>query len=487
MPWKHGLSTAISRHKARLTAELTKARLRRGFASIDMLRAHIDKQALSGNVNEVAVGTCNTRPRWVRVNTLRTTLDEQLETTFASYSRTSDLRDVTASGVDSKVLYIDENVRDLVAVSQSLNVTTEIAYKDGKLILQDKASCCPALLLDPASTSGDIIDACAAPGNKTTHLAALLASSQLANTEARQDRKIIACERDFVRSQTLEWMVKAAGVEDIVHIKGKQDFMKLNPHSKEFANVTALLLDPSCSGSGIVGRDEVKLDIRFPVGSKAQNPPTKGKKRKRIDEQGQVESFVKPTPAAQDEEIRMQLDANDPRLQARLSALSDFQLRLLQHAMAFPAARRITYSTCSVHSEENEQVVVKALLSDVAVEGGWSIFKRQDQIEGLRKWKKRGSIEAVVETGIDAGSTAAVLDVNTISDACIRCEKNSEDGTMGFFVVGFVRHVEASHDDEISSAQGSKTVLENGKDEDTTDGAEDDTEDEWNGFSDEES
>jgi putative methyltransferase len=414
-------------------------------------------------------------------------LDKQLQTTFADYSKTTDLRSVTARGAHAKLLYIDNNVPNLVAIPQSVNITTESAYKDGIFILQDKASCFPALLLDPASTSGDIIDACAAPGNKTTHLAALLASSELHTSEGCRDGKIVACERDTTRSQTLARMVRVAGAEDIVHIKAKQDFMKLNPHAKDFANVTALLLDPSCSGSGIVGRDEVKLDVRLPDAFKAPTPLNKGKKRKRNDANGQTKSTVRPAVDAQDEEIPTQLDKSDPKLQARLSALSDFQLRLLQHAMAFPAARRITYSTCSVYNEENEHVVTKALLSDVALARGWSILKRQNQIEGLKEWKKRGNVDAVVETGIDAGSTSAVLDVNTISDACIRCEKNSNDGTMGFFVAGFVRNVEAPQNGAQFPQQGSKIARTNETGEEEPNDTSDDIEDEWNGFSDEES
>lgn len=41
----------------------------------------------------------------------------------------------------------------------------------------------------------------------------------------------------------------------------------------------------------------------------------------------------------------------------RLQALAGFQRRVLSHALRFPAVQRLAYSTCSVHREENEDVV----------------------------------------------------------------------------------------------------------------------------------
>lgn len=45
--------------------------------------------------------------------------------------------------------------------------------KESKLILQDKASCLPSFLLNPARGSV-VLDMCAAPGMKTSHLAAIM-------------------------------------------------------------------------------------------------------------------------------------------------------------------------------------------------------------------------------------------------------------------------------------------------------------------------
>lgn len=45
----------------------------------------------------------------------------------------------------------------------------------------------------------------------------------------------------------------------------------------------------------------------------------------------------------------------------RLQALAGFQRRVLNHALSFPALQRLVYSTCSLHQEENEDVVQAVL------------------------------------------------------------------------------------------------------------------------------
>lgn len=47
--------------------------------------------------------------------------------------------------------------------------------------------------------------------------------------------------------------------------------------------------------------------------------------------------------------------------QERLSALASFQLRCLNHGLRFPRLKRLVYSTCSIHSQENEEVITACL------------------------------------------------------------------------------------------------------------------------------
>lgn len=45
----------------------------------------------------------------------------------------------------------------------------------------------------------------------------------------------------------------------------------------------------------------------------------------------------------------------------RLQALAAFQVRCLNHTLQFPQLQRVVYSTCSIHSQENEEVVATCL------------------------------------------------------------------------------------------------------------------------------
>lgn len=475
LPASHGLNTSVSKHKARLSAELTKARLRRGCATLEQLRAKVNEPASDLSAVDGASGTTSSstrHPRWIRINTLKTTLGEQLESTFAEYEQVPDVGKVTGPSSNGRRLHVDEHVPNLIAVPASVDLTTSQAYKHGHLILQDKASCFPAYLLDPKAGDGDVIDACAAPGNKTTHLAAVLYGGSTDSAETRKST-VIACEKDAARSLTLQKMTKLAGGDRIIRVKAKQDFMKLDPTAKDFAHVTALLLDPSCSGSGIVGRDEGGITVHLPSATAASDAVRSkaGKKRKR-SAGGSKPETASQTPAVEEEVVEEEAPSSitedtEAKLQTRLVSLSGFQLRLLQRAMAFPAAKKITYSTCSIHAEENEHVVVKALRSPVAIEKGWRIMKRSEQADGMRRWHVRGWASAA-KSAVDVNDSSSV-NLEEIADGCIRCEKGSEDGTMGFFVAGFVRDV----------GEGGTNGLGASGDSAKDDDAE---EEEWNGF-----
>ena len=429
----------MERHKARLSAEFTKARLRRGFASIEDLRAHIDavgdipvgrleKEATSsGTPPRTTVPKLWPHPRWVRVNTLKTDMKEQLNTTFAGYRPVETLEELidSCASYTNKVFHVDKHIPNLLALPPTVDLSRSSAYLNGLIILQDKASCFPAYLLDLRPDDGDCVDACAAPGNKTTHLAALKRERGIA---ARKPT-IYACERDKDRALTLKHMLHTAGAQADVIVKPGQDFLRIDPTQPLWENVGALLLDPSCSGSGIMGRDDT-LKIVLPKRLSEGLRGAQSKKRKR-NESAKTEPIIIDTPEVHEEVPIRETESSD-LLSTRLAALSTFQLKLLSHALEFPKARKITYSTCSTYAQENEHVVIKALESATAKRRGWRILRRDEQVYGMRSWTLRGDLQACREI-------SATANIEQIAEACIRCEKETKEGTQGFFVVAFVR------------------------------------------------
>ena len=332
-------------------------------------------------------------------------------------------------------MHVDTHIPNLLALPPATDLSKTPAYVNGQIIIQDKASCFPAYLLQPKVEDGDCLDACAAPGNKTTHLAAIL------HGEGRAAAKpnIYAFERDRSRATTLRKLLQTARVESFVTKKIGQDFRMTDPTKAPWNGIGTLLLDPSCSGSGIVGRDD-KLNVVLPSKDTSDLYKTQSKKRKR-------KSYVMKTSNSYGVLEEIPIDPSD-QLSARLKALSAFQLKLLLHAFHFPNVRRITYSTCSIYAEENEHVVTKALASSVAQERGWQILRRENQISGMKAWKIRGKVDAC--TDIDKAERTAKEE---IADACIRCEKGTEEGTQGFFVAGFVRQLPSPGPEQLTDQE----------------------------------
>jgi len=329
---------------------------------------------------------------------------------------------------------VDPILRNLLAFPPGTELISHPMYLAGKLILQDRSSCLPAHLLAATAANARVVDATAAPGNKTTHIAALLGGSS--------GGKVIAFEKDTRRAEILRKMVSRAGGDSVIDIKAGEDFLKADPSSRELREVTHLLLDPSCSGSGIVNREEYTLT---PLATPEQQGG-KGKKRKRGAEKEKEKpaAIIVAADEGEQEETKEELG------KSRLLALADFQKSMILHAMTFPAARKITYSTCSIHAEENEDVVMAVLAHDTARGRGWRVERREEGT--LKDWERRGWPE---RCGGD----------DVVMQACVRCNP-VEDGGIGFFVVAFVR---VSVDGD--AAESAPVV-------------EDMEEQEWNGFSD---
>uniref|UniRef100_A0A8C8BJU3 28S rRNA (cytosine-C(5))-methyltransferase n=1 Tax=Otus sunia TaxID=257818 RepID=A0A8C8BJU3_9STRI len=279
------------RHRARLQAELARLKVRHKVSRDEDLLA--PAQAASPGGSQV--------PRYIRVNTLKTCVDDVIDffkrQGYSYLGKAASVEELRA--LSGKKFLLDLHLPELLVFPPQTDFHDNLLYTSGHIILQDKASCLPAFLLAPAAGS-HVIDACAAPGNKTSHLAAIL----------KNKGQIFAFDVDTKRLATMNTMLMRAGVTGFQ--LAQQDFLTVDPGDPRYSKVTYILLDPSCSGSGMV---------------------TRGLREE-------------PAPSAQ-----------------RLQALAGFQRKVLSHALSFPALRRLVYSTCSLHQEENEDVV-RAVLQE---------------------------------------------------------------------------------------------------------------------------
>ena len=404
------------------------------------------------------------------MNNAVSSLSRELKDTFADYEPVSSLSELSKAVMKS--YYMDSHIPDLLALQPSVDLTSTEAYKSGRIILQDKASCLPAyLLLGDLSSgywNGDMIDGCAAPGNKTTHLASLLSASSRTEKKGDGKYKILSFDASPMRSKVLQKMVDTAGLSKRVTVFPGTDFLSMDPNDPQFKNVTALLLDPSCSGSGIKNREDIPT-LALPEAAPSKKRPARSdtssgrrKKRKFDNDRNCSPDAAAPADATEEETRDLNIDIE------RLTKLSNVQTQIVLHAFKFPAATRVTYSTCSIHEEENENVVHRLLASPIAKQRGWRIMRRDEQVEGMKKWEYRGLKTSERNEGSNWSLSAEE------SDACIRCAAHDEEGTGGFFVAGFVR------DDALA--------LEEAKDSDSREltddkDGDDDDEESWEGFS----
>lgn len=284
--WKQ----VLSRHQARLKAELARLKVQRGVSRNEDL---LDAGSKPGGAAQV--------PRFVRVNTLKTCCEDAVDyfkrQGFTYQGRASGLEDLRT--LQGKRFLLDPLLPELLVFPAHTDLHDHPLYQAGHLILQDKASCLPAMLLAPPP-GAQVIDACAAPGNKTSHLAALM----------KNQGRIFAFDLDAKRLASMATLLARAGVSCCE--LAERDFLAVSAADPRYQQVQYILLDPSCSGSGMPSRQ--------------------------LEEPG----------------------AGAPSKE-RLQALASFQLRALDHALTFPSLRRLVYSTCSLCQEENEDVVQEAL------------------------------------------------------------------------------------------------------------------------------
>ena len=119
-------------------------------------------------------------------------------------------------------------------------------YEKGKVYLQSLSSMIPPLVLGTHANE-DVLDMCAAPGGKTSQIAALT------------DNKahLTACEMHAPRADKLEHNLAKLGVRNVVVMR--TDARRMD----EFFRFDRILVDAPCSGSGTLKTGNGKSLARF--------------------------------------------------------------------------------------------------------------------------------------------------------------------------------------------------------------------------------
>ncbi|CAG8456115.1 280_t:CDS:10 [Diversispora eburnea] len=302
-------------------------------------------------------------PRYVRVNTLKTSVEKVIEN-FKEKGYKFEENNDDLSNISPKTILKDKHLFDLLILPPNIDLHNHPLYLSGEIILQDKASCFPSFICSPPLNS-HVIDACAAPGNKTSHLSAIMQNTG----------KIWAFDLDKNRLKLLKTLTKKAGCKNIEAIH--ESFLEANPLDQKYSRVEYILIDPSCSGSGILNRLDHLLD------NSSENDQ----------------------------------ETSENSLKERLENLSEFQKKTILHAFKFPSVKKIVYSTCSIHAQENEHVVKHALEQT-------DNFILTDEKDIMPEWPKRGIAS---EIGNDEEAAKRLI------------RSSPQEYTNGFFVACFIR------------------------------------------------
>ncbi|XP_059141751.1 28S rRNA (cytosine-C(5))-methyltransferase-like [Physella acuta] len=187
---------------------------------------------------------------------------------------------------------LDPYLSDLLIFPVGTDLHNHRLTISGVLVQQDRAGCFPCHVLNPTSGSY-VIECCAAPGNKSVHLASLL----------KNTGKVLTMNQPQKNTLKMSKLLENHGVTCVESVY--KNFLSVDP-TTDGSNIDLILLDPSCSGSGLFGKESEK-DI------------------------------------------------------SRIEKLQKNQILLLKHALRFPNVKRVVYSTCSTYEEENEAVVEQVM------------------------------------------------------------------------------------------------------------------------------
>lgn len=182
--------------------------------------------------NKIIEGYSKNRPVTLRVNTLK-----------------SDIKKVRSilknRGYIAKEVQWCKDALIIENITESEIRQLDI-YNNGEIYMQSLSSMMPVIMLEPKPEE-NILDMCAAPGGKTTQIAAQTGDKAF----------ITACEKNKIRADRLKYNIEKQGAKRITVLM--QDARNLD----NYFSFDKILLDAPCSGSGTIDLKNEKLVKTF--------------------------------------------------------------------------------------------------------------------------------------------------------------------------------------------------------------------------------
>lgn len=186
-------------------------------------------EAFGEEETELICQANNKRPSFtLRVNSHRT-------------SREDLLTDLLADGIEARATSVSPYG---IVLDEGLDVTKLPAFRDGRCTVQDESSMLVAQVLAP-ERGMRVLDCCAAPGGKTTHLAELMGDEGEVLAVDIHEHKIELIENIATRLGLSSIRTQAGDIRQVVADAGTFD---------------RILLDAPCSGLGVIRR---KPDLKW--------------------------------------------------------------------------------------------------------------------------------------------------------------------------------------------------------------------------------
>ena len=185
-------------------------------SQISFLKEKLENQYGKEITEKILEGYKIQRKTTFRVNTIKS---DSLE--IEAELRQNNLEFIKVDFLDNAYILKSGDEKDL----QKLKI-----YEEGKIYIQSLSSMIPPIILNPKEKA-DILDMAAAPGGKTTQIAALV----------NNNANITACEMNSIRAKKLKYNVEKQGANSVyIMIKDARTI-------DDFFKFDQILLDAPCS------------------------------------------------------------------------------------------------------------------------------------------------------------------------------------------------------------------------------------------------